>query len=211
MTPLKLRILDPLIVLLVLTLGLQACQKKLDPQESCNFVQNSEKQRVSWKAEVPVNLMIHASVPAAAYAAIDRAVAEYNATLGRGREVLRITARGVGGDLNPRKDGSSLIYWFTTWDPAQPKEQARTTIYWAGAQIFEADIRINASKFSYYVGDAPAFSEIDLTSLLVHEFGHALGLAHNNSTGSVMNVALDPGQERRKLGGIDLESLRCEY
>lgn len=189
----------------------QACSRPLNPQDSCNFVQNPELQRVSWNKRLPVKLYIHESVPREAYPAIDRAIREYNLRLGNGGEIFRIVARGVSGDLNPRKDGYSIMYWFNTWDPAKKSEQARTTIYWTGTEIFEADIRVNAADFKYYYGENTNFSEVDLTSLLVHELGHALGLGHTVTSGSVMNFTLDEGQNRRKLGESDLANLRCEY
>lgn len=190
---------------------MQACSRPLDPEASCNFVQNAELQRISWSKNLPVRLFLHNSVPPEAYDAIDRAISEYNAHLGGGKEVFKIVARGAGGDLNPVRDGYSMIYWFKTWDADRPTEQARTTIHWAGTEIFEADIRINAANFSYFYGSEPSIMGVDLASLLVHELGHALGLAHNVSTGSVMNFYLNFGQDRRKLSDEDLASLGCEY
>jgi hypothetical protein len=82
-----------------------------------------------------------------------------------------------------------------------------------GTQIFEADMRINADpkSFRYYFGTETSFSDLDLDSLVVHELGHVLGLAHNVTSGSVMNITLDNGQDRRTIGGVDESSLRCEY
>ncbi|MGE4133457.1 MAG: matrixin family metalloprotease [Bdellovibrionales bacterium] len=201
----------PSLFIIAVLLLVASCSRPLPPQESCNFVQNPEQQRVSWKAGLPVKMFVHSSVPVEAYAAIDRAVEEYNQTLGGGREIIRIVAKGVDGDLSPKKDGRSMIYWFNSWDPDKPTEQARTTIYWSGIHIFEADIRINAHNFKLYLGEAHSFANLDLTSLLVHELGHVLGLAHNSTSGSVMNFSLNDGQDRRKLSTTDLNSLRCEY
>jgi hypothetical protein len=191
----------------------QACSRPLPPEEPCSFVQTPEQQRVSWNKKLPVKFYIHESVPKEAYGAIDRAVDEYNQHLGGGREIIRIVARGSSGDLSPQKDGNSIIYWFDKdkWDDSRKTEQARTTIYWSGAQIFEADIRINADDFEYFLAEEAPSVHVDLTSLLVHELGHALGLAHNVTHGSVMNLSLAEGQERRKLSDTDLANLRCEY
>ena len=149
-------------------------------------------------------------MPSEAYAAIDKAIGEYNARLG-GREIFKIVARGVDGDLNPANDGYSMIYWFNSWDPTRKTEQARTTIYWTGNEIFEADIRINAHDFTFGYGENMNSTEVDLNSLITHELGHILGLAHNATHGSVMNFSLDQGQDRRVLGAVDMTNLKCEY
>jgi hypothetical protein len=188
-----------------------ACARKLKPQESCNFVQNSQQQRLSWKGHLPIPLYVHSSVPGEYYDALDRAVAEYNTKLGEGKEIFKIVARGVAGPLDPQRDGYSTIYWFNTWEADRPQEQARTTIFWSGTEIFEADIRINASKISYYSGADTNISGVDFDSLLVHELGHVLGLAHNVTTGSVMNIELASNYDRRKVGPVDMSSLKCEY
>lgn len=199
-----------LIIVGFCALLMQACSRPLAPQESCNFVQNPEQQRVSWNRQVPVKIFLHSSVPQQAYAAIDRAVEEINLKAGNGRELIKIISRGASGPLDPKKDGYSMIYWFKDWHDSR-SEQARTTIYWQGAEIFEADMRVNADSFEYYEGEDPNFTHVDLQSLIVHELGHVLGLAHNASTGSVMNITLNEGQNRRKLGDMDLASLKCEY
>jgi len=172
-------------------------------------VQNPDQQRLSWNNHLPVLLYIHNSVPTQAYGSIDRAVQEFNSHFNR--EIFRVAARGVGGDLAPKKDGYSTIYWFNTWDQKKSNEQARTTIQWVGAEIFEADMRINAVNFSYYFGTGETFSGLDLESLLVHELGHVLGQEHSVTTGSVMYFSLGQGQVRRKLNDQDLANLKCEY
>jgi hypothetical protein len=187
---------------------LPACARQLKPEESCGFVQNSQQQRLSWNSKVPVQIYIHSSVPVEAYGSIDRAVAEYNAKFSR--EMVRIVAKGVSGPTEPERDGYSTIYWMGSWDPEKPSEQARTTIYWSGVEIFEADIRVNA-KFSYYFEADTNISGVDFTSLLVHEFGHVLGLAHNVTSGSVMNFELQQGLDRRTVSPVDMAGLKCEY
>ena len=191
-------------------LFIQACGKKLDPQESCNFVQNSQLQRVSWKDRTPVKLYIHSSVPTEFYSSIELAVEEWNRTLGR--EVLRIELTGVTGSYTPSRDGASMIYWLNSWEDDRRTEQARTTVYWTGDRIYEADIRLNAKFFNFYGGEGnDSFSGVDMESLMVHELGHVLGLSHNDSKGSVMAVTLASGTLRRTPGKKDLDSIRCEY
>lgn len=178
------------------------------PQNTCNFVQNVDQQRVSWKGELPIHLRVHKSVPLEAKPAIERAISMYKQVLGK--QIFVVDSWGVDGPDQPEKDGYSTIYWMSTWEAERAKEQARTTLYWNGDQIYEADIRVNAAnfRFNYTTESSP---QIDLESLMIHELGHVLGLTHDPTRGSVMNFSLDEGQLRRHLGVIDLASLHCEY
>ncbi len=200
-----------IIILVVIAAFSQACARKLAPQESCNFVQNSDLQRVSLNTNTPLRIYVHQSVPASAYSAIEASVASWNQAIG-GKELLKIVGWGVTGADQPRQDGRSFIYWMKTWDQSRPKEQARTTIYWTGDQIYEADIQLNNFHFSFHAAlETESISGVDLKSLMIHELGHALGLSHVASLESVMHDKLKSGVARRDLDKTDLDSLRCEY
>ncbi len=200
------RRLIAIFILACIGFGLQACGRKIKPEESCNFVQNSKAQRVSWAEATPAVLYIDDSVPAEFYSAIEAAIEEWNKA--RGRQILKI-----GGPIlsttGPAHDGANVIYWMKAWEADRTYEQARTTVYWADDRIFEADVRVNARDFNYSIGKETG--RVDLTSLLVHEFGHVLGLVHIESTGSVMAKSLASNIERRVPSNEDLNSLRCEY
>lgn len=199
--------------LLLSVFTVAACSRRLSPEPSCNFVQNPDLQRVSWNFETPVRLYFHKSMPLDTYpemqSVIREVVDEWNQAVGR--EILRIEAFNVAGSDVPSKDGYSTVYWMNNWESGKSLEQARTTIYWSGAQIYEADVKINAKDHTYYVGHEESFTGVDFKSLLIHELGHVLGLAHNPTAQSVMNVSLNNGVDRRALGKIDLESIKCEY
>lgn len=192
---------------LAFLVGLQACAQKASPQEGCNFIVNSQKQRVSWQNRAPVTLYIDPSVRSEYFAGIQNAAQAWNRQLGR--EVLRI-----GGILSqassPARDGKNVIYWSSTWDANQPYEQARTTVSWIADQIQDADVRING-RILMSTANQPIRGYIDFESLMVHEFGHVLGLMHIEQHGSVMVKSLPDDYLRRQPSDFDITSAQCEY
>jgi hypothetical protein len=191
---------------------LQACGRELPHEEPCNFVQNSNLQRVSWEDSVPVDLHLDSSIPAEYVTAIQGAIQHWNQvgqTL-RKKDFFRLRTE-VRGASTPAQDNFSKIYLMNTWEANKPTEQARTTIYWSGSRIYEADIRINEKNFDFYMSNSADYSKVHLESLLVHEFGHVLGLAHTDAADSVMQVSLANGKSRTELGHNDLSSVQCEY
>jgi hypothetical protein len=202
------RILMTLTILAAFVLGLQACSKKPAPQDSCNFVQNSQLQRVSWKGTTPITLYVDKSFPSDMYPAAQAAAKDWNDTFGR--ELIHL-AGWTSKTGEPGQDGSNIIYWRSTWDANRTDEQARTTVYWVGETIYEADIMVNARDFIYAASATTKANTVDIESLLVHEMGHVLGLAHTEVTKSVMLKSLPKAFLRRTPQEFDLNSIRCEY
>ncbi len=193
--------------ILVLLL-VSACTQKPAPQDSCNFVQNTEIQRVSWKSNVPVSIYNHDSFPVEHLTALKSAFKRWEDKIGHPLFKLSGTH---GGPKLAKRDGVSAIYWMDDWEADKSGEQARTTIYWEGTQIKEADIKLNAKDFTISHASPLLGSTIDLESLLVHELGHVLGLQHNESGKSVMAVILSYLEVRQEPYPIDVSSIKCEY
>ena len=68
---------------IAVSLVLQACAVKVEPEDACHFEQNSLQQRVSWESSVPVKLHIHKDVPAEFHQDIRDAAEEWNTAMRR--------------------------------------------------------------------------------------------------------------------------------
>lgn len=188
---------------------LEACAPSRESEESCEFVQNSFGQRVSWNSKVPVKVFIHESVPQEFFGAIEAAMKKWDNALAS--RPLFVLGGIVNGPNHPVQDDATIIYWKEDWTGDKVGEQARTTVFWKENQIKEADIQVNARDFHFAWQEGPVNGAVDIESLLVHELGHVLGLAHSKGPASVMATRLSSGTLRRVPSKTDLDSLRCEY
>jgi hypothetical protein len=202
-----------LLVVPLIAFGLQACAPK--PQDDCGFVQNVYGERISWKGAIPVTMYLHESIPAAYVPAIVAAAKTWQDATGK--QLFNIvTDHKITGAIDPQKDSQNVIYFMDSWEDDKPSEQARTSIYWIGDQIKEADVRING-KFTYYWDDPSTvtatnkISSINIEALVIHELGHVLGLKHKDGTDSVMATYLANDTDRVSIADTDKSALQCEY
>jgi hypothetical protein len=178
-------------------------------QDSCNFVQNSQGIRVSWKSSTPFHLIITANVPTDFDSAIIQAATTWN--IRKPMNLIEIH-RDNSYPTVASEDGVNGIYWMTEWAADQPDQQARTSIKWDISKLVDSDIKINAKNFKFYkTGDPNPAGKINIESLMLHEFGHAMGLKHLNAGGSVMQPTLSSATDRNEPAQVDLNSLNCEY
>lgn len=154
---------------------------------------------------LPVEIAIDSSVPREARDSIYRAAKDWEIALGQ--PAFKFTELS-GGEF--KQDLRSIIYW--NWgEISQPKSQeAKTSIYWdwSGHKIIESDIIVNAKQFKFSF-NGPEVEKVDLESLMVHEFGHALGLSHKAE--SVMNSALYELEIRRDVDQDVADTMLCLY
>lgn len=199
---------------------LSSCSPK--PQNECGFVQNIYGQRISWKTKSPIKLIISNSIPAGLKPAIYRAAATWETQVNH--KVFEISEESSQASPAPKRDQKNAIYFLNNWESDKQSEQGRTSVYWAGDEIQEADIAINAADFSYYdqnsrilTGSARLVSQgqtategYSFEALVLHEMGHFLGLKHRDSS-SVMVTHLTPYSDRVQLSATDQQAISCEY
>jgi hypothetical protein len=77
-------------------------------------------------------------------------------------------------------------------------------------EMSHADIIINYRDYDFTMDEGDSF-DFDLPTVVHHELGHLLGLAHIGSTSAVMSSTLSSGQVKRSLRSIDSSSIKDLY
>jgi hypothetical protein len=90
--------------------------------------------------------------------------------------------------------------------------RAKTTVTFDGntGEIFDADIEINSATNQISVSDKSA--QYDLQSILTHEVGHLIGLAHSDDPSATMFASYAPGSTAlRSLSDDDIAAVCAAY
>ncbi len=175
--------------------------------ENCVYVRNTVGQIVSWKSLVPVRFYFSKQVPEH-WRELIKEAAESWKTLS-GRQLIEIDFNSLDSAA-PNNDRRNIIYWIDS-GMLLNYQQAITMTRWLKNQIIDTDILINSKDFVFYVQNPETYNSIHFKSLLIHEFGHALGLKHTTKTVSVMYPELGFLEVRSLLSDADVTSVKCEY
>lgn len=127
-------------------------------------------------------------------------------------EILGDVAAAAGYNV----DGVNInsINFLSRWadDAFHPPDAAAVTIVTFGAMsasILDTDTDLNLADFRFVVGADRTGA--DLQTILGHEMGHALGLAHSPDRLSVMWYAVGRGEQRRAPTSDDVAGLCAVY
>lgn len=87
---------------------------------------------------------------------------------------------------------------------------ATTTVTYDGdGAIWDADIAVNAAFNDVTLSETDA--EYDVQSIVVHEVGHFLGIAHSDDENALMAPTYSPGSVRRDVSDDDVDALCTIY
>jgi hypothetical protein len=129
-------------------------------------------------------------------------------TCGGGSQHVSISVTDLGpvvcGEVNYNKDGSPnqhvVVFRDDVWphnDPFNALGLTTVTFDTDTGEIYDADTEINGT-LSLSVG-ASMPGSYDLDSILTHEMGHFLGLAHSSDTAATMFASYTPGSTSMRM------------
>ncbi len=187
--------------------------------ENCGFEVDSRGERISWKGKLPIVLYLSKSFPRDYIPQVEEAIQIWEDALNRKLFQLMVGDAPAQLSEKPSADGISALYWLSEWTTLEKNkdgEQGRAEVYALDNQYIEGDILINATfdKVTFFTTENDNTNDlhrIHLTSLLVHELGHVLGLKDNDQKTSVMYGYLAENEIRTKVSTKDIKNLKCEY
>lgn len=132
-----------------------------------------------------------------------------------------ISARDLGpvdcAEVRYNTDGpnQNVIVFRTTWpynDPNNTLGLTTVTFNAENGEIYDADMEINASGKNLTVEDPVPATGYDLASVVTHEVGHFLGLAHATDPRATMYPSYKPGSTAlRSLSADDIDGICTIY
>lgn len=175
---------------------------------SCYYNLDKSGKLVSWAPETSITFYLENAVPDEYVDSIKQAAKIWKTV--EGKDLIKISEERKSSSSS-QSDGKNIVYWINDSGRFKANEQARTVIRWKKAKIKDADILINSAKFKFFNSPPGLGSVVHTPSLLMHEFGHALGMRHIPIYASLMYLQLGYLQVRETPHEADLKSMRCEY
>lgn len=173
-------------------------------KSSCYYNLDSKGRLISWPTQSEIVFFFESDVPEEYRDEIKKSAEKWKTGL------IRISDQPIESSQS-QLDRQNIIYWIKEPTVLSKDQQATTITRWSQNKIIDSDILINATNFKFFKDLPVEGSKIHLESLLMHEFGHALGMRHIPRFESLMFFSLGYLQIRNSTSEVDLASLGCVY
>ncbi len=173
-------------------------------------------------SSLPISLKVSSSFSLAAeQAAISNSAAEWSTAVENQvtfiSSTLPTTSNKVYSSLSSYNDGEMGVYQLTTWPSSLPSTALAVTQLFGyqnsngGVVITHADILVNEDSYSFSTNGAD-FTKYDFETVMLHELGHFLGLAHQSYTAnSVMIPSISLSDVNRTSTTLDRANMAYNY
>jgi len=120
-------------------------------------------------------------------------------------------------DLNDYNDDEMGIYSMDSWNDSLPTDALAVTQLFGlqnsngSVEITHADILLNEESYNFTT-DPEDSTKYDLNTVMLHEIGHFIGLAHVGfNVESIMNPSISSGDVMRETALNDKQTLAATY
>lgn len=121
----------------------------------------------------------------------------------------------VGYDTTGGANANIVVFRDTSWpydDPGNPLALTTVSYDKTTGQILDADIEVNTADASVTAASPLPVNSYDLQSIITHEVGHFLGLAHSDTDGATMRAQYARGDiSIRTLSADDEQGICAIY
>ena len=187
------------------TMTIKLPSSAINPSYCGTIKSQLTKMESSWTT-FPIAFQIDSTVPDYFQESIRKSAQMWNTALGF--PAISISENMASLVDHKLSKNNNVIAWSTNPQDLRPKTEGETFMTWKGSKIKSANILLNAAYYQFsFEGMDP--NKIDLTSLMLHEFGHALGLEHSLNEDSVMRDGLKVGEIRQDFSEEDLNIALC--
>lgn len=131
----------------------------------------------------------------------------------RGIELKPTATSTVGFDPKLGTNENVIVFRDQAWpynDAGNPLALTTVTFNADTGEILDADIEVNSADQAVTGGEPLPATGYDLQSIITHEVGHLLGLAHSRVDGATMEARYDRGQTGLRSLEVDDQKGICD-
>ncbi len=110
-------------------------------------------------------------------------------------------------------DDNNNVIWLsgTNWRYSNATLGLTTNTWYPNGELSDSDMEMNASTVTWGAGNPISSGDYDYESVVTHEAGHYIGIAHTPNSVAVMFANIGTGEIKRNLQGPDMSDVCAIY